>query len=157
MAWKPGLRGMWPGHPHTDLCPCRPWHPPSTGCPSSTPFFTRWISMNLSPSWSTTRNTWDKSPPSSTTPTNGNSDTRVLKGQGGLGQLLSWQRCPQAWWGQVTWGLRKGALGRLLCETSGHECSFESQALSLELCNFGAGLILPWGRLPPSQAVEREG
>ena len=52
-----GSEERQPSQSHPVRFPSRPWRPPSTGCPSSTPSSTPWRSMNQSLLSSTTKNT----------------------------------------------------------------------------------------------------
>lgn len=79
---------------HTVLFPSRPWRPPSTGCPSSTPSSTPWRSMNPSLSSSTTRSTLGRSPPSSTPPTSGKGPQAAF----GVAHCCPLLRQGRVWW-----------------------------------------------------------
>lgn len=70
---------------HATLFLCRLWHLSSTGCPSSTTSSILWRSTSQSLLSSTTRSTWCRSPPSSTTLTSG-----------------KWGPLPQAVFGDLT-------------------------------------------------------
>ena len=52
-----GSEDRQPSQSHPVRFPSRPWRPPSTGCPSSTPSSTPWRSMSQSQLSSTTKNT----------------------------------------------------------------------------------------------------